>query len=135
MAANPPQSSSAAPAPSPSLPLPSPNPLPLSASQEAQVRDIYYERVRQQCQDEIKAFAECALGRTFSVVGGGGAGANGNGNGNEDIQAKRRRWTEAQMKKPERVGGYPAADRRRFDSDNGVAAAAAGTSEDTTKKR
>ncbi|KAK1775656.1 cytochrome c oxidase biogenesis protein Cmc1 like-domain-containing protein [Copromyces sp. CBS 386.78] len=49
------------------LPMPSRNPLPLSASQEAQVRDIFYARVRKQCTEEIKAFAECALGRTFSV--------------------------------------------------------------------
>ncbi|KUI70740.1 COX assembly mitochondrial protein 2 [Cytospora mali] len=49
------------------LPMPSRNPLPLSASQEAQVREIFYERVRSQCRPEIKAFAECALGRTFSV--------------------------------------------------------------------
>ncbi|EFX04757.1 hypothetical protein CMQ_1685 [Grosmannia clavigera kw1407] len=48
--------------------LPTANPIPLSASQEAQVRELYYDRVRQQCQAEIKAFAECALGRTFSVV-------------------------------------------------------------------
>ncbi|KAM4068047.1 cytochrome c oxidase biogenesis protein cmc1 like domain-containing protein [Hirsutella rhossiliensis] len=49
------------------LGVPSRNPLPLSASQEAQVRDLYYARVRKQCTDEIKAFAACALGRTFSV--------------------------------------------------------------------
>ncbi|EQL02391.1 Cytochrome c oxidase biogenesis protein [Ophiocordyceps sinensis CO18] len=49
------------------LGVPSRNPLPLSASQEAQVRDVYYARVRKQCTDEIKAFAACALGRTFSV--------------------------------------------------------------------
>lgn len=49
------------------LGVPSPNPLPLSASQEAQVRDIYYAKVRSYCAPEIKAFAECALGRTFSV--------------------------------------------------------------------
>lgn len=36
------------------LPMPSRNPLPLSASQEAQVRDIFYDRVRRQCADEIK---------------------------------------------------------------------------------
>jgi len=30
------------------------NPLPLSAAQEAQVRDIYYKRVRQRCDPEIK---------------------------------------------------------------------------------
>jgi COX assembly protein 1 len=36
------------------LPMPSRNPLPLSASQEAQVRDIFYARVRQKCAPEIK---------------------------------------------------------------------------------
>ncbi|VUC35861.1 unnamed protein product [Clonostachys rosea] len=61
------------------LGVPSRNPLPLSASQESQVRDIYYARVRNRCSDEIKdrealantgepaAFADCALGRTFTV--------------------------------------------------------------------
>ncbi|KXX82944.1 COX assembly mitochondrial protein 2 [Madurella mycetomatis] len=49
------------------LPMPSRNPLPLSATQEAQVRDIFHERVRRKCADEIKAFADCALGRTFSA--------------------------------------------------------------------
>ncbi|KAH8121509.1 hypothetical protein ACSS6W_004654 [Trichoderma asperelloides] len=53
--------------PQPRLGVPSRNPLPLSASQESQVRDIYYARVRKLCADEIKAFADCALGRTFSV--------------------------------------------------------------------
>ncbi|KAH7313611.1 cytochrome c oxidase biogenesis protein Cmc1 like-domain-containing protein [Stachybotrys elegans] len=50
------------------LALPSLNPLPLSASQEAQVRDVYYKRVRRLCADEIKAFAECAVGRSFTVA-------------------------------------------------------------------
>ncbi|ROT39708.1 hypothetical protein SODALDRAFT_331819 [Sodiomyces alkalinus F11] len=50
------------------LPVPSRNPLPLSASQEAQVRDVFYARVRRSCADEIKAFAECAMNRTFSVA-------------------------------------------------------------------
>jgi len=36
------------------LPMPSRNPIPLSASQEAQVRDIFYARVRSKCVDEIK---------------------------------------------------------------------------------
>jgi len=36
------------------LPMPSRNPLPLSASQEAQVRDFFYDRVRSKCQPEIK---------------------------------------------------------------------------------
>jgi len=36
------------------LGVPSRNPLPLSASQEAQVRDIYYARVRKACSPEIK---------------------------------------------------------------------------------
>ncbi|KAH8906000.1 hypothetical protein BR93DRAFT_928590, partial [Coniochaeta sp. PMI_546] len=34
--------------------MPSRNPLPLSASQEAQVRDIFYARVRSHCGPEIK---------------------------------------------------------------------------------
>lgn len=36
------------------LPMPSRNPLPLSASQEAQIRDIYHKRVRSACAPEIK---------------------------------------------------------------------------------
>ncbi|KEY74009.1 hypothetical protein S7711_02603 [Stachybotrys chartarum IBT 7711] len=50
------------------LSMPSPNPLPLSASQEAQVRDVYHARVRRICAEEIKAFAACAVGRTFTVA-------------------------------------------------------------------
>ncbi|KAI0169107.1 hypothetical protein GGR52DRAFT_574333 [Hypoxylon sp. FL1284] len=49
------------------LPMPSRNPLPLSASQEAQVREVFNKRVRNLCADEIKAFAECARDRTFSI--------------------------------------------------------------------
>ncbi|GKU05050.1 cytochrome c oxidase biogenesis protein [Fusarium langsethiae] len=55
------------PMPQEKLGVPSRNPLPLSASQEAQVRDIFYQKVRKECADEIKAFAACALGRTFTV--------------------------------------------------------------------
>lgn len=36
------------------IPLPSRNPIPLSASQEAQVRDVFFARVRRHCADEIK---------------------------------------------------------------------------------
>ncbi|KAM0329347.1 hypothetical protein ACHAQA_004653 [Verticillium albo-atrum] len=61
------RSPAGAPAEQPKLGVPSLNPLPLSASQEAQVRDIYYARVRAACAPEIKAFAECALGRTLSI--------------------------------------------------------------------
>jgi COX assembly mitochondrial protein 1 len=43
------------------------NPLPLSAAQEAQVRDLYYKKVRSQCATEIKEFAACARNRTFSL--------------------------------------------------------------------
>ncbi|KAI1383854.1 cytochrome c oxidase biogenesis protein Cmc1 like-domain-containing protein [Hypoxylon trugodes] len=50
-----------------SLPMPSRNPLPLSASQEAQVREVFNERVRKQCADEIKAFADCARNRTLTI--------------------------------------------------------------------
>lgn len=38
----------------PRLPMPSRNPLPLSAAQEAQVRELYYARVRNYCTAEIK---------------------------------------------------------------------------------
>lgn len=43
------------------LGVPSRNPLPLSASQESQVRDIYYARVRKQCADEIKGRFICCI--------------------------------------------------------------------------
>ena len=36
------------------LPLPSRNPIPLSAAQEAQVRDLYYKRVRNKCAEEVR---------------------------------------------------------------------------------
>ncbi|KAH7207235.1 hypothetical protein DER44DRAFT_826166 [Fusarium oxysporum] len=49
------------PVPEEKLGVPSRNPLPLSASQEAQVRDIFYQKVRKE------SFAACALGRTFTV--------------------------------------------------------------------
>ncbi|KAH8698814.1 cytochrome c oxidase biogenesis protein Cmc1 like-domain-containing protein [Talaromyces proteolyticus] len=44
------------------------NPLPLSATQEQQVKDIYYKRVRGYCAPEIKAFADCARNRTFTTT-------------------------------------------------------------------
>ncbi|KAI0473619.1 cytochrome c oxidase biogenesis protein Cmc1 like-domain-containing protein [Xylariaceae sp. FL0804] len=47
--------------------IPRGRPVPLSASQEAQVREVFYKRVRKICDDDIRAFAECATGRTFSV--------------------------------------------------------------------
>ncbi|KAJ1327903.1 COX assembly mitochondrial protein 1 [Microdochium nivale] len=59
-------SSSSSPPPS-SNSMPSRNPLPLSASQEASVREVFNKRVRDQCADEIKAFADCARGRTFTI--------------------------------------------------------------------
>lgn len=49
------------------LPMPSRNPLPLSASQEAQVREVFNARVRAHCADELKAFSDCARNRTFST--------------------------------------------------------------------
>ncbi|KAI1000894.1 hypothetical protein K3495_g7305 [Podosphaera aphanis] len=51
----------------PRLPMPSRNPLPLSSAQETQVRELYHSRVRAYCAAEIKAFADCALGRTFTA--------------------------------------------------------------------
>ncbi|KAJ9656130.1 hypothetical protein H2198_005186 [Neophaeococcomyces mojaviensis] len=44
------------------------NPLPLSAAQEAQVKEMYYKRVRSRCADEIKEFAACAKGRTVTAT-------------------------------------------------------------------
>lgn len=44
------------------------NPLPLSAAQEAQVKDLYYKRVRKLCDPEIKEFAACAQGLTISAT-------------------------------------------------------------------
>src|SRR3954452_3975097 len=43
-------------------------PLPLSASQEAQVRALYYANVRARCAREIQQFAACALNRTITVT-------------------------------------------------------------------
>lgn len=72
------------------LPLPSRNPLPLSSTQESQVRELYYKRVRGYCANEIRGksscqsysrdrifltsvrkvldFASCAMNRTISVT-------------------------------------------------------------------
>ncbi|RHZ60478.1 hypothetical protein CDV55_101005 [Aspergillus turcosus] len=44
------------------------NPLPLSATQEAEVKQLYYKRVRAHCAPEIKAFAECAVNRTVTAT-------------------------------------------------------------------
>ncbi|KAH6642840.1 cytochrome c oxidase biogenesis protein Cmc1 like-domain-containing protein [Boeremia exigua] len=44
------------------------NPTPLSAPQEQQVRDLYYKNVRAKCAAEIEAFAQCALGRTLTMI-------------------------------------------------------------------
>ena len=68
-------------------PNPSRNPLPLSASQESQVRELYYKRVRQKCADEVRGmkthhverqpsdtdtlhtdFAACCTQRTFTAT-------------------------------------------------------------------
>lgn len=70
-----------------STPLPSRNPLPLSSAQEAQVRELYYKRVRARCANEIRGtsnakfpplrgcfltqrldFASCATNRTISAT-------------------------------------------------------------------
>ncbi|KAL3444798.1 cytochrome c oxidase biogenesis protein Cmc1 like-domain-containing protein [Aspergillus insuetus] len=44
------------------------NPLPLSATQESEVKQLYYKRVRAHCAPEIKAFAECAVNRTVTAT-------------------------------------------------------------------
>lgn len=49
------------------LPMPSRNPIPLSASQEAQVRDLFYARVRQKCAAEIKGEYLPALLRLLPI--------------------------------------------------------------------
>ncbi|CVL12078.1 hypothetical protein FPRO06_04742 [Fusarium proliferatum] len=54
------------PVPEEKLGVPSRNPLPLSASQEAQVRDIFYQKIMNTTNNP-PAFAACALGRTFTV--------------------------------------------------------------------
>ncbi|KAF1810615.1 hypothetical protein P152DRAFT_367153, partial [Eremomyces bilateralis CBS 781.70] len=48
--------------------LPSRSPIPLSASQETQVQQLYYKRVRAICRTEIHDFAACALNRTISAT-------------------------------------------------------------------
>ena len=40
---------------------------PLTAAQESEVRDIYYRNVRGKCADQIRDFAHCAAGRTFTI--------------------------------------------------------------------
>lgn len=42
-------------------------PIPLTASQEGEVRELYYANVRAKCADEIRDFAHCAAGRTFTI--------------------------------------------------------------------
>ncbi|PNS17348.1 hypothetical protein CAC42_7031 [Sphaceloma murrayae] len=46
---------------------PSKRPIPLSASQEAQVREIYHKNVRNKCADEVRDFAACATNKTFTA--------------------------------------------------------------------
>ncbi|CCX31369.1 cytochrome c oxidase biogenesis protein Cmc1 like-domain-containing protein [Pyronema domesticum] len=57
-----------APTETPRSALPSRNPMPLSASQEGQVKDIYFAKVRGLCAEEIRLFAECARGRTITAT-------------------------------------------------------------------
>ncbi|KAI8414017.1 hypothetical protein FOFC_07308 [Fusarium oxysporum] len=52
------------PVPEEKLGVPSRNPLPLSASQEAQVRDIFYQKVRKECADEIKGTSPTSTSTT-----------------------------------------------------------------------
>ncbi|KAH9230037.1 hypothetical protein K456DRAFT_1727720 [Colletotrichum gloeosporioides 23] len=168
------------------LPMPSRNPLPLSASQEAQIRDIYHQRVRSACAPEIKGnvppvsstnpsfppFADCALNRTFTVsfvcsdqlraMNGcmkAHATPQNHDAAREEWFAKRlerqrererkavkksqqedfirewwglpekdaetRRKEEEKMRMAERVGGYAARDRKRWEEGQAAAAAAA----------
>ncbi|TEA18895.1 hypothetical protein C8034_v010822 [Colletotrichum sidae] len=153
------------------LPMPSRNPLPLSASQEAQIRDIYHARVRDACAPEIKAFADCALNRTFTVsfvcreqlraMNGcmkTHATPAAHDAAREEWFAKRlerqkererkavkkaqqedfirewwglpekdaetRRKEEEKMRMTERIGGYAARDRKRWEEEQAAAATA-----------
>ena len=78
------------PLPTRSPPNPSRSPLPLSASQETQVRELYFKRVRSKCADEVRGqsqnlipraltsncttdrnlldFAACCTNRTFTAT-------------------------------------------------------------------
>ncbi|KAF2458092.1 cytochrome c oxidase biogenesis protein Cmc1 like-domain-containing protein, partial [Lineolata rhizophorae] len=47
--------------------VPSRNPVPLSATQENEVRQTYYKRVRAQCADLIREYATCTTGRTITA--------------------------------------------------------------------
>jgi COX assembly protein 1 len=54
----------------PLLKMPS-NPTPLSATQEAQVREIYYKNVRAKCGDEIAGQFSSSLHIYFGIIFGG----------------------------------------------------------------
>ncbi|KAF4341783.1 cytochrome c oxidase biogenesis [Fusarium beomiforme] len=56
------------PVPGEKLGVPSRNPLPLSASQEAQVRDIFYQKVRKECAEEIKGTFPAATSTTITKL-------------------------------------------------------------------
>ncbi|KAF2859361.1 hypothetical protein K470DRAFT_258980 [Piedraia hortae CBS 480.64] len=47
---------------------PSKSPLPLTASQEAQVQEIYHKRVRAKCADEVRDFALCCKAHNFTAT-------------------------------------------------------------------
>ncbi|KJX99129.1 hypothetical protein TI39_contig372g00013 [Zymoseptoria brevis] len=49
-------------------PNPKRSPLPLSASQESQVRELYFKRVRMKCADEVRDFASCCTAHTFTAT-------------------------------------------------------------------
>ncbi len=58
-----------------------------------------------------KAEQERLLREWWGLEGSNGSAA---AHGREDIQAKRRRYEEAKLGRPERIGGMPAKDRPRF---------------------
>ena len=43
-------------------------PVPLTASQEAEIKELYYAKVRGKCADQVRDFAHCCTGRTFSIT-------------------------------------------------------------------
>ncbi|KAF3309042.1 hypothetical protein TWF173_011475 [Orbilia oligospora] len=80
--------------------LPSSNPLPLSSAQESQVRDQYYANVRAICAEEIRRYAECARGRTFSM---------------EEQDRAREEWFRKKLEKAEKI-------KRRKEQEDAAAA-------------
>ncbi|KAK6344871.1 hypothetical protein TWF718_006823 [Orbilia javanica] len=108
--------------------LPTSNPLPLSSAQESQVREQYHANVRAICAEEIRRYAECARGRTFSMVWkckeqqkimNGCMVLNAT---QEEQDRAREEWFRKRIEKAERI-------KRRKEREEAAAAAVAGQTE------